>query len=247
MLRAFLGLSIHQPFVIELRNGILFKVRTPMDIWIIKETCLDHQYERASVRIQDGWKVVDLGAGLGDFTISVAKRHLRSQVYAYEPLPESFELLQENLLLNKIQNAKTFLYAVGAQTGSLYLRAVSAEGVQATTVPKSGRPQKDAIEVPSVTLDQVFAELKLSECDYLKVDCEGAEYEIFFHTQPSTLQKIKQICLEYHDGVTSFSHNDLVRFFECSGFRVKLVPKPVHRDLGLLYACNLNLRSSSIR
>ena len=75
MLACFLHLPVRRPFVLELRNGLCFWVRTPMDIWIIKEVCLDHQYEHASTEFQDGWIVLDVGAGLGEFAITVALKN----------------------------------------------------------------------------------------------------------------------------------------------------------------------------
>ena len=93
MLALFFGLPVSRPFVMELRNGSRFQVRTPMDVWILKEAALERQYERASVEIEDGWTIVDVGAGLGDFCISVARAHPSSTIYAYEPFPESFALL----------------------------------------------------------------------------------------------------------------------------------------------------------
>jgi FkbM family methyltransferase len=237
MLAAFLGLPVSRPFVVELRNGYHFRVRTRMDIWIIKEICLDHQYENASVEIEDGWTVIDIGAGLGDFAVHAAKGRPRSRIYAYEPFRESFALLLENLRLNQIQNVKAFPCAVCAQAGPTDFH-ISSEAVAHTTVVPRSEIQRDCIQVPSATLDQLLDELQLSRCDYLKMDCEGAEYEILFNTSARTLQRIKHLCIEYHDGVTGFSHHDLVRFFVEHGFQVQLTPCPAYRHLGLLYALN---------
>jgi FkbM family methyltransferase len=239
MMTVFLGLPVTQPVVIELRDGSRFQVRTPMDIWILKEACLDRQYQRASVKVEDGWVVFDVGAGLGDFAISVARACPHSTIYAFEPFPESFALLQENLRLNQTQNVRAFPHAIGAQAGPTALHLISPEAVQHTTVSQSDRPGSD-VQVSSITLDQVFSQFQLARCDYLKMDCEGAEYDILFNTSETTLQKIKHVCLEYHDGVTEFSHRDLVQFFERHGFRVKQTPNPAHRQLGFLHAVKLN-------
>jgi FkbM family methyltransferase len=234
MLKVFLGYSVREPVVIELKNGLRFHIRTPMDIWVLKEASIDHQYERASAPIGDNWNIVDIGAGLGDFAVSVAKAHPHSTVYAYEPFPESYDLLLENVRLNQIANVKTFPQAIGAQTGSMQLHAVSAEAVQQSTVaPVTGG---QAIQVQSIALDEVLAHLQLTRCDYLKMDCEGAEYDVFFNASPATLEKIDRICLEYHDGVTSHTHQDLVRLFELNGFEVDCTTNPAHSDLGLLFA-----------
>ena len=234
MFKVFLGRSVPSPIVIELKNGLRFHVRTPMDIWVLKEACIEHQYEAASVAIGDNWNIIDIGAGLGDFAVSVAKAHPHSIVYAYEPFPESYALLQENLQLNQIKNVKTFAQAIGAQTGSMQLHAVSSEAVQQSTVaPLTGG---EAIQVQSIALGDALAALKLTRCDYLKMDCEGAEYGVFFNTDPETLSKIDRICLEYHDGVTEHSHDDLASFFEQNGFEVDCTENPAHSDLGLLFA-----------
>jgi FkbM family methyltransferase len=243
MVAAFLGLPGSTPLVVELRNGYRFKVRTPMDIWIIKEICLDHQYEQASVEIQDGWTVLDIGAGLGDFAVHIAKSRPHCTVYAYEPFPQSFALLQENLRLNGVQNVQAFPYAISAQSGPVCFH-ITAEAVAHTTAgpessPDHTIPQEGArstCQVPAVTLDQVLAELHLSQCDYLKMDCEGAEYDILFNSSPQTLQQIRHLCLEYHDNFPNVSHNDLVRFFMEGGCEVRVTPCPAWRHLGLLYA-----------
>lgn len=225
-----------EPIVLRLNNGLAFHVRTLMDAWIIKETCLDEQYEQASTKLTDGWIVIDIGAGLGDFAISVAKKYPQSLVYAYEPFPESFTLLQENLKLNNIQNVQAFPYAIGSEEGTLPLRCISKEPVQHTTTPSN--QEGDFLQVPSITLEQIFSQLQLPFCHYLKMDCEGAEYDILFNTDIQIIQKIQHICLEYHNGTAEFSHTDLMAFFERCNFQVKITPNPVHADLGYLYAAN---------
>jgi FkbM family methyltransferase len=234
MLKVFLGLSVPRPILIDLKNGLRFQVRTPMDIWVLKEACIEHQYEGASVAIRDNWNILDVGAGLGDFAVTVAKEHPHSTIYAYEPFPESFKLLLENVRLNQIKNVLAFPQAIGAQTGSMRLHAVSSEAVQQSTVAPVEAGQ--AIQVESIALDEVLPELNLTHLDYMKMDCEGAEYDIFFNASPATLLKIDRICLEYHDGVTSHSHDDLVRFFELNEYQVDCKSNPAHPDLGLLFA-----------
>ncbi len=241
----FLGLHPSQPFLIELRNGYRFRVRTRMDIWIIKEICLDRQYEKASIEIGDRWTIVDIGAGLGDFAVHVAKEHPSTMIYAYEPFPQSFALLQENLRLNRIENVRTFPYALCAHTGPTRFHIASEAIAHSTALPED-MLTTEYIEVPGITLDRLFADLGLSKCDYVKMDCEGAEYEILFHTSAETLQCIHHLCLEYHDEIGIFSHHDLVRFLAEQGFQVvKLTPCPAHRHLGLLYAYNPNWVTSA--
>ncbi len=219
--------------VIRLKNGCQFKVRSLMDVWIIKETCLDHDYESNATPIQDGWTLIDIGAGLGDFAISVAYEHPSCRIYAYEPFPASFRLLEENIRLNAINNVATFPIAVGARSGAMTLFATGA-AVQHTTTNTSRAAE--AITIQGLSLDDVFAANAIEVCDFLKMDCEGGEFDILFNTSETTLKKIKNICLEYHDGVTNFSHTDLIDYLQTRGFQVETTPNPVHSHLGFLYA-----------
>lgn len=226
-------LAKKKPVIIRLRNGCQFKVRSLMDVWIIKETCIDRDYESVATAIQDNWTVIDIGAGLGDFAVSVAYEHPNCRVYAYEPFPESYRLLEENIKLNSISNVIAAPMAVGARSGEMTLFTTGA-AVQHTTTNISGLAE--AVTVQGLCLDDVFKVNDLLLCNFLKIDCEGGEFDILFNASEATLKKIENISIEYHDGVTGFSHKDLVTYLQQRGFEVKTVPNPVHKHLGFLYA-----------
>ena len=236
LIAIFLGLSFSAPLVVSLRNGLRFAVRTAMDIWILKEVCLDAVYERHGLRLQPSWTVVDIGGGLGEFAIHAARQCYHGHIYAFEPAPESFALLQANALHNAIGNLTAFPHAVGAVAGQLSLDTTSGVPVlyRATTAA-DGQPGS-GVAVPSVTIEQVFATTGIARCDMLKLDCEGSEYEILFSTPPGILANIIRICLEYHNGVTPYTHHHLIDWLRRQGYIVHHDPNPVHSYTGLLYA-----------
>ncbi|MCA9946748.1 MAG: FkbM family methyltransferase [Anaerolineales bacterium] len=227
--------------VMKFRNGLSVKVRSLMDVWIVKETCLDRDYEVYGVAIEDGWQVIDIGAGLGDFVLSVAHSRPNCQIWAYEPFPESFQLLEDNMALNQIEQVVARQTAVSGQTGTMKM-ALTGAAVQHITFD-AGNPSvaqtAPTIEVQSQSLEDLFVEENLARCDFLKIDCEGGEYDILLNATPQTLAKIRHICLEYHDNATPHTHSELKAFLEAHNFAVQLSPNPVHNYLGLLYARNL--------
>lgn len=75
------------------------------------------------------WNIVDVGAGLGDFTVYAAKHCSDGVVLAYEPLPESFDLLQRNLAINEITNVQAYNLATAETSSSLALEEVEREAV----------------------------------------------------------------------------------------------------------------------
>ena len=55
-------------------SGLQFRVRGAMDVWSIKETFLDRFYEKYGFTIQPRWKILDIGAGIGEYTEYAAMR-----------------------------------------------------------------------------------------------------------------------------------------------------------------------------
>jgi FkbM family methyltransferase len=235
LLAAFLRWPLPRPFKVELRSGLAFYVRGAMDIWIMKETCLDRDYEVYGHPLQDGWVILDIGAALGDFALWAGYHNPSSRVYAIEPAPDSFALLQQNQILNGINNVQTYPYAVGKLDGELWLNLEAGEGVMfSTSQPAQDETQR--MKVQALSLERLLEELALTQCDFLKMDCEGGEYDILLGASAATLQKIQRLCLEYHDHLTAHTHPELVAHLERHGFRVRVTPNRAHREIGFLYA-----------
>jgi len=75
---------------------------------------------------------------------------------------------------------------------------------------------------------------KLSSIDFLKIDCEGCEFQLINKLESANFKKIKKISLEYHES----SKNKIeliVERLERAGFRVVISPKDIP-GLGLLWA-----------
>jgi FkbM family methyltransferase len=219
-----------------LRNGCAFRVRSFMDLWIIKETCLDRDYEKDLPLRGEDWTIIDIGAGLGDFSVCAAWRHPDRKIAAFEPFRESFDLLQVNLRLNAISNVQAFPLAVGARSGPMQLQTATGVAVQHSTASAGVVDPAASLPVEGVTLEGALRKAGFAHCDLLKVDCEGGEYDIFFHTPEETLRKIERIAMEYHDGCTPHSHTELADFLRGHGFAVSLRANPVHRHIGFLTA-----------
>lgn len=248
----FAGRKLSEPLIIRLRgSGLRFRVRTAMDVWVVKETCLDRDYEGSrnrvsstetssasnrrnpvSMTLQDNWTIIDIGAGLGDFTAYAAQRSPNGRVLAYEPFPESFALLQQNVSLNNLRNVEAQPYAIAEKPGSLALNIGLGEAVQHSTTQTGAK----AIDVQAMPLQQVFDEHGLDRCDFLKMDIEGGEYAILRGVDADLLKRVQRIALEYHDNTSAGKHDELVRLLQDSGFQVQVCANPVHDYLGYLYA-----------
>jgi FkbM family methyltransferase len=237
VVRVFLKTAPPSPYLIELRkSGLKLKARGIMDIWSIKETFLDRFYERFGVGIEDGWTVVDIGGGIGDYTLFAAAAAPHGKVFAFEPFPESFALLQENLAANGAAGrVQAFPEAIWSQAGALKIDSTLGEPGQ--FISRTADTQvAQATQVPSISMADAFARLGIDRCDLMKIDCEGAEYPILFNTPEDVLGRVQRIVMEYHDSVTSYTHRDMQEFLASKGYAVRVVQNYVHPDLGYLYA-----------
>lgn len=239
VLRLFLGAKPTGYPLIQLReNGLRFRTRSAMDVWAIKETLLDRFYEKYGFAVQDGWTVIDIGGGVGDFTTAAAFNHPTNRVYAFEPTPSSFGLLQENLEANGIENVRVFPTAVWSSDGEVEIDTGNGEPVQYTSQARlDPQPAPNGkVIVPAYSLETVFAETGATRCDLMKLDCEGAEYEILFKAPDAVLRRIDRIVMEYHDNSGPYTHADMARFLTEKGYRVRVTPNAVHAYLGYLSA-----------
>jgi FkbM family methyltransferase len=122
--------------------------------------------------LRPGELFVDVGANVGAFTI-LAAGVAGAKVRAFEPNPDTFEMLERNVRLNGLQERVTPVRAaVGQSEGTIQLTTDLGTENHVTT----GATAKNSATVKMVTLDK---ELSEAAPDLLKVDTEGFETEVF--------------------------------------------------------------------
>jgi tRNA (guanine37-N1)-methyltransferase len=65
---------------------------------------LSHEHQRVASLVQTGETVVDLFAGVGPFSVLIAKKNPKVKVYAVDINPEAVELLKVNVRVNRVEN-----------------------------------------------------------------------------------------------------------------------------------------------
>ncbi len=239
VIRIFLHWTGLEEKQVRLRKPrLMFTVRGSMDIWSIKETLIDRFYERHGCPIGEGWVIVDIGAGIGDFTSAAAYRDPQNRVYAFEPYYDSYLLLCRNIQENGLANITAHQEAVWSETGALALDLSGGEPLQFRSLDaaEAAALQCEHCLVPCTSLEDMLKRLELEGIDLLKMDCEGAEYRILMHTPQDSLRRVRRIVMEYHDNTGSSTHRDLEHFLTKSGYMVRSVQNVVHPYLGYLYA-----------
>jgi len=209
-----------------LKDGTRFVIRSTIDKTILKEIWNFRFYDR-ELLIKEGAVVIDIGVHIGIFSLYAAKK--AKLVYAFEPFKENFVLLQMNLKLNLAQQVQAFPVAISGKSGFRRLCIDRNNSGGHSFFISSDHD----VQVQQMTLQQIFDHHKISHCDFLKIDAEGAEHEILFATPDAYLQRIDAISFEYHNNLVP-SVSDLKDFLEKKGFTVIL--KKMWSHQGYLYA-----------
>jgi len=175
--------------------------------------------------------IVDIGAHVGSYTIAVCERLPAATVTAYEPAPSAFAYLARNVASNRLdQRVAIRREAVSGSTGSVTLfEAGDASCLSSTVAARAPRGARRRT-VPCVSLDEVMAQQR-SDIDVLKIDCEGAEYEIVRSSTAETWQRVRRVVMEFHD-VPGESRQDVQRCLAEHGF-VMLALRPSEGGLGV--------------
>ena len=142
--------------------------------------------------------VLDIGANIGIHSVYLSR--FAEKVYAFEPVPDTFERLKENIALNKADNITALCTAVGEQnataTMQLFDKANSSWNSFYKPNTSEAKPVSTA-EVPVITLDSFAEKEKIHEIGFIKIDVEGYELSVLKGAQQLLAQKrIKVLSFE---------------------------------------------------
>jgi FkbM family methyltransferase len=142
--------------------------------------------------------VVDIGAHMGRYTIIGAKRvGAQGKVVAIEAHPGNFEMLNRNIKLNQLTNVIPLNYAVYSKETKikLYLPEVeSGYTIYNTIMSNRARTEDKFVEVNANTLDYILQSKGITDVNWIKIDVEGAEFEVLKGAS-NVLSKSKDIAL----------------------------------------------------
>lgn len=216
------------------KSGIKIKIRTNSTdletfslIWLLKE------YEKFDPMIESDDIIIDVGAHIGIFSMYVSQFCSTGKIFCYEPSKENFELLCQNIELNNKKNIfqKNCVVSSSDKEVSFYINSdKTANSLYEST--------SDSVKIQSQTLQQIFDSNNLKKCDYLKLDCEGAEYEIIDSLPDRYFINISKIYIEYHfnDSKPELL-NKLIKKLEKLSFNI--INEPMEQGMGSIFATKI--------
>ena len=154
-------------------------------------------FEFLTSSCKPGSVIIDIGAHIGLFSVIASQvAGKQGKVYAFEPAPSTYSLLQKTLSINNSGNQiETFQKAVGGETGKItfFVSDGQADNSNSLVEYKSDRPLH-GIDTEVTTIDAFTKEKNLGHLDFIKIDVEGAEYDTL-RGAVQTLKNLRPVCI----------------------------------------------------
>ncbi|MDR1418168.1 MAG: FkbM family methyltransferase [Endomicrobium sp.] len=163
-----------------------------------------------NINFKQGDVAIDIGANVGMVSLLLAKKYPFLKIYAFEPCKPTYESLKSNIKLNNIPDGTITAYNMavtkdGRNICMSYDSCASGNSNMFNFLNNNILCEK-INNVKSITLDEIFKRHNINECKLLKIDCEGAEYEILYNTKLENLKNINHLRGEFHEGITPPPH-----------------------------------------
>lgn len=227
------------------------------------------RYVRPGFELRPGDIVVDIGGNIGVFVLWAAPQVPQGWVVSVEPNPVSLRCLNLNIQRNGLGNVTAMHAAAGGDGGTMeliyhpgwemiaynaevaapwfYKQSAAARlvrwivaGLTNREVPR-GPPRR--ILTRLMSLEHIMDDHGIEVVNYLKLDCEGSEFEILRNVSGACWSRIERAAIEYHEFGRDRRVAELVSILEGNGFAVEVnqsfvekLGRPFGASIGAIWA-----------
>lgn len=168
-----------------------------LDFKVISETWVENVYRITDDQFNGDRVFVDIGANIGAVTLFVDSFNktrypdYKIKIIAVEPEPNNLVLLKNNIELNGSENITIVENAIWYEEKEM---SISNRGGNSSLINLDDEIQS---KISTITMENLFSLYDIKEVDLMKIDIEGAEFDLIINTPPETLSKIKHLVLEF--------------------------------------------------
>lgn len=193
------------PVLTRLYNGMPMRVYWNDDVGAEIYYC--HVFEQETVHlllklIKPGMVFLDIGAHIGQYT-AIASRAIgdRGQVHSFEPDPDTYSMLCENVSLNGLRNVRLNRVALSDTAGDRVLHLGGTTNIgSASLAPLAGADSAGRVSrVDCDTLDGYLDRHHIECVDIIKIDVEGAEVNLLRAASGMFSRNRPAIVIEFND------------------------------------------------
>jgi len=179
----------------------------------IYEIFLNKVYENENCYIKDNDIVFDIGGNIGIFSYYAICKNAK-QIHTFEPGLQQFNSIKDNIISN-FPNVIGNNCAVSKTDKPITFYLDPESSVKNSTT----NPSNKFYQVNSINLEKYTKDKNLKTIDFLKIDCEGGEYDIIDSlSNEFLLNVVKKIVIELHKDLESKETNLLINKLRQNNF-----------------------------
>jgi FkbM family methyltransferase len=157
----------------KMHDNVIF-LNTIEQIVNIHEIYGERKHELLKLDIGKKPVIFDIGAHIGIFSLKYAYKYPNGIVYSIEPERNNFEMLRRNIKLNRLNNVRPLKLALFDKSGYTKLFVDNVESGKHTLIGSGKMWERIKVDM----LDNLVRKLNVNSVDLIKIDTEGAEYQI---------------------------------------------------------------------
>ncbi len=191
-----------------------------------------YQLEELTSGVDADATVLDIGGQIGSFALAMAQTMPKAKVHVYEASPISASYISRNVDGNGLQDRITVhAKALAGEVGEFtFVDSGTASGHNGLTAPEGLGSE---VTVPSDTFDNAVKSAG-GPVQIVKMDVEGAEYDIILRSDPASWADVRKVVMEYHP-VEGHSLDELLKFFSAVGIEETSHDPGTRAGLGVMW------------
>ncbi len=188
---------------------------------------------------------IDIGANIGLFSLFVARLFPRARVFAFEPHPRLHRCIQKTAHDAKLSHLEAHQACVSRADGQIQLLINSNDSGGHTTDASQIRDSEKQSEltVKAAALDRFVKDKNLGRIDVIKIDVQGAEWDVLLGAQESLRRFKPKILVEMdnHRVVNADSQvQSIQKLFSDIGYQVRRVSETQTQSISKMPDIALN-------
>jgi FkbM family methyltransferase len=189
---------------------------------ILKKEIFQDQIYSINLNSSKTLNILDVGAHIGLATLYFKREFPHSHITCFEPNPNVFPLLEENIFCNSLKNVTALNIALGKNFArrKLYIDNSGYGAFSTASFRKNawnGKQKSIAIEVKTQPLSKYIN----GKVDLLKLDVEGVEGEVLRDSEEKgCLENIENMFIEYHPK-KGCRINNLLKILKRNSFKLE--------------------------
>lgn len=195
-----------------------------------------YELDKLTAGIDRDATVLDVGGQIGSFALATARALPAARVHVYEASPTSAGYIQRNVDDNGLAERVTVhAKAMAGEPGEFtFVDSGTASGHNGLTAPEWMKDQgAREVTVPAETFDRAVQGAGGS-VQVVKMDVEGAEYDIVLNSSPASWADVRRVVMEYHP-VEGHSLKELLDFFAAVGLEPGRHDPGLREGLGVIW------------